>query len=234
GPRRRCRATAQAAIEILVIIDLALLETLHFVAQLFDHATQIADLFLHDLQLVVDIARRAALLGLGPQWQTEHQCQGNTHHVAHRIILAERPVSTKTKSQAQNTAPGFGEQTARLLHFDATVEGPGLVVAAELGRALLAVADHFEVGGIHALQGEVLLDRVGATLAEGHVVLAGTALVGMAFEADLTVAAAQTLGVDVEGGAGLAGQHRLVELEVEDGGNAAGAEVIAVGGTVAS
>src|SRR5690606_27017266 len=148
--------------------------------------------------------------------------------------LAERPVSTKTKSQAQNTAPGFGEQTARLLHFDATVEGPGLVVAAELGRALLAVADHFEVGGIHALQGEVLLDRVGATLAEGHVVLAGTALVGMAFEADLTVAAAQTLGVDVEGGAGLAGQHRLVELEVEDGGNAAGAEVIAVGGTVAS
>src|SRR5690606_2306657 len=108
GPRRRCRATAQAAVEILVIIDLALLDTLHFVAQLFDHATQIADLLLHDLQLVVDIARRAALLGLGPQWQTEHQCQGNTHHVAHRIILAERPVSTKTKSQAQNTAPGFG------------------------------------------------------------------------------------------------------------------------------
>src|SRR5690606_26209716 len=39
GPRRRCRATAQAAVEILVIIDLALLATPHLVAPLFDPAT---------------------------------------------------------------------------------------------------------------------------------------------------------------------------------------------------
>lgn len=63
-------------------------------------------------------------------------------------------------------------------------------------RALFAVADHVELGRARARGGERTLHRVAATLAKTEVVLARTALVGIAFERDARIGElAQVFGV---------------------------------------
>src|SRR3546814_20218674 len=49
-------------------------------------------------------------------------------------------------------------------------------------RALLAVADRAQPRAVDALGRQVVADRVRAALAEGEVVFAGAALVGVAFD----------------------------------------------------
>src|SRR3546814_19026599 len=63
-------------------------------------------------------------------------------------------------------------------------------------RLLFTVADHFDLGRAHTLHAQELRNGLGTTLTQSHVVLTGTALIGVAFQTDLGVAVAlQVLGV---------------------------------------
>src|SRR3569623_250792 len=65
------------------------------------------------------------------------------------------------------------------------VLGEGLFGVARIDRHLLAVGDSLDTVGGHAEAGQEVLDRVGATTAEGEVVFARAAFVGVAFDAHL-------------------------------------------------
>src|SRR3546814_10307799 len=64
----------------------------------------------------------------------------------------------------------------------AAILGPRLFGRTEDRRALLAVADRAQPRAVDALGRQVVADRVRAALAEGEVVFAGAALVGVAFD----------------------------------------------------
>src|SRR6185369_8473243 len=66
----------------------------------------------------------------------------------------------------------------------AAVLRPAAFVRLGALRTLLAVGDHGQAAGIDAEGSQVVGDRVGATLTQRQVVLAGAALVGMAFDGD--------------------------------------------------
>src|SRR5690348_727342 len=68
----------------------------------------------------------------------------------------------------------------------------------------LAVADGADVGSIHAQLDQVVLDRVGATVAETHVVLGAAAIVAMALDDEIDIG----VGLE-EGGVGLQGLLRI-------------------------
>src|SRR5690606_7871377 len=136
-------------------------------------------------------------------------------------------ILTKNKKPGSEYCAWLRVANERLFHFDTAIERQGLFVAAQLRRTLFTVADDLEVIAVDTLQGQVFLDGVGAAFPQRHVVLAGPGLVGMAFEANLAVAAAQALSVGIEGGAGLGPQHGLVEFEVEHSIDTARAEVAA-------
>src|SRR6185369_17018071 len=64
----------------------------------------------------------------------------------------------------------------------AAVLRPAAFVRLGALRTLLAVGDHGQTAGIDAQRGQVIGDRIGATLTERQVVLAGAALVAVAFD----------------------------------------------------
>src|SRR5689334_22612242 len=65
-----------------------------------------------------------------------------------------------------------------------TVLRPAGLVGVGADRALLAVGDRADARLVDAQRGQVVRHRVGATLAEREVVLAGAALVAMTFDGD--------------------------------------------------
>src|SRR3546814_2436822 len=64
----------------------------------------------------------------------------------------------------------------------AAILGPRLFGRTEDRRALLAVAERAQPRAVDALSRQIVADRVGTALAEGEVVLAGAALVGVALD----------------------------------------------------
>src|SRR5574344_743008 len=120
--------------------------------------------------------------------------------------------------------------------FYAAVLGPVSFAVAAGNRALFTVGHQLQLCGGNTLQHHVALDSLGTTLAQGHVVFAGTALVGVAFQNDTAAVAFQVAGVYVEGAHGFRLEVGAVELEVEgfDGAQrsfAAAVEFAAVTGT---
>ena len=85
-----------------------------------------------------------------------------------------------------------------------------------IDRALLAVGERAQSGRVGAEPDQILLHRLRPARAEGHVVLGGAALVGVAGEEELAVRRAeQALVVLLERAAGSPRQGRLVEVEVD-------------------
>ena len=64
-------------------------------------------------------------------------------------------------------------------HVGAAVLRPAALLGLGADRALLAVGEGAQPVAGHAQRAQVVLDRVGAPLAEGQVVLVGAALVGV-------------------------------------------------------
>src|SRR5690554_4148263 len=95
------------------------------------------------------------------------------------------------------------------------VAGPAVLVGIGADRALLAVADHGELGARATVGLQGRGNRVAAALAQAEVVVTAAALVGVAFHGDprgRTVA--QVLGVAGHLGLELRPQGVLVEIEV--------------------
>src|SRR5690606_17715131 len=114
-------------------------------------------------------------------------------------------------------ALGHGELLAQ---FDAAVLSPGGLVTAGGNRTLFTVGNQLQLGWGNALQHQVALNGLGTTLAQSHVVLAGAALVGVAFQNDASAVAFQVLGVNVQSAHGFRLQIGAVVLEVEGGDGA--------------
>src|SRR4051794_5045307 len=109
-----------------------------------------------------------------------------------------------------------GQLAGGHLELVAPVLRPGGLAFAASGRALLAVAHRFQARLGNAALAEVALGGGGASLAERHVVLVRTALVGIASNADPHArVAAENGDLRVERGAGGLAQLGLVELEVD-------------------
>src|SRR5687768_15265118 len=114
-----------------------------------------------------------------------------------RSISIRRRASSSSKSPALDGKAAASARSApaaidalltRVLDVRAPVLRPGLLVVAGRQRLLLAVADGLDAAVSDAQHRHHLLHRLGATLAEGEVVLAAAALVAVALDADARVA----------------------------------------------
>src|SRR5687768_3442782 len=94
----------------------------------------------------------------------------------------------KAAASARSAPAAIDALLTRVLDVRAPVLRPGLLVVAGRHRLLLAVADGLDAAVSDAQHRHHLLHRLGATLAEGEVVLAAAALVAIALDADARVA----------------------------------------------
>src|SRR6185295_20096088 len=93
-------------------------------------------------------------------------------------------------------------------HVAAAVLRPAALLALGADRPLLAVGERAQARVRDAERGEVVLDRVGAALAERQVELVRAALVGVAFDQELKLRRAlEQVGVARQAVAGFVGQR---------------------------
>src|SRR5262245_59747289 len=82
--------------------------------------------------------------------------------------------------------PTSAPEVGRLLCLDeeviAAILGPACLVALGAERALLAVADDREAGGLQTLRDQVIHGGLGPALTKGEVVLDGSSLVAVPFD----------------------------------------------------
>src|SRR3954471_23188333 len=97
---------------------------------------------------------------------------------------------TPTNENAGRLATGVAvwSEKSLLQGSDAdAIARPGALVGADHLGPLLAVADGFDAIGRNALRDQILAHRIGPALAERKIVLAGAALVALAFDGDRIV-----------------------------------------------
>jgi hypothetical protein len=97
------------------------------------------------------------------------------------------------------------------------VFGKGILGVGHIQRLLFAIADDGELLSLHTQGLQILGNSLGTTLAQGDVVLRGTALVGVTFDQDFNARAlAQVAGVGIQQISVLTLDIVTVEREVDD------------------
>src|SRR5690606_24967639 len=183
----RCTNTAsQATIKFLIALQTFLLEALDLVLLFFEHASKKGNFLLHLLQLHEELAlRRGRDRSPSPGVGAASTLGEGLHRAIARAATFDHFHCLTAQRQAKHQQSQSVTATAHnelLTQFDATVLRPGVLVAASGNRALLAVGNQLQLAGVDALQNQVALNGLGTTLAQSHVVLAGAALVSVAFQ----------------------------------------------------
>src|SRR5690606_557142 len=146
------------------------------------------DFLLHLLQLHEQLAlrrgrSRSPAHGVGAaRTVTRGRLPAVTGATFHHFNLSLRQKRQAESQYSQSTAARSHDEL--LTQFDATVLSPGLLIAAHGHCTLFAVGNQFQLALSNALQNQVALNSLRATLAQSHVVLTGAALISMVFQND--------------------------------------------------
>src|SRR5208337_3846052 len=124
----------------------------------------------------------------------------------------------RRKAHPSHGSEGWARLRRRLLGLDevaATVFLPAGLVGFHAEGLFLAIADRGEAVGRNAQADEILLDGVGAAIAESQVVFSGAAFVAMALDGDAELRiVAEEVGGLTEGILGVGANISLVVIEV--------------------